>query len=81
MISTAIVTALNYHAISCLHVNAGEYRPVASSDRTDWRRIDEGAASALALASAPVDDAAQRPEELRHPVDFVEDDKPILGVG
>lgn len=27
MISTAIVTALNYHAISCLHVNAGEYRP------------------------------------------------------
>ena len=27
MVSTAIITALNYHAISCLHVNAGEYRP------------------------------------------------------
>lgn len=27
MISTAIITALNAHAISCLHVNAGEYRP------------------------------------------------------
>lgn len=27
MISTAIVTALNVHAISCLHVNAGQYRP------------------------------------------------------
>ncbi len=27
MVSTAIVTALNYHAISCLHVSAGEYRP------------------------------------------------------
>lgn len=28
MISTTLVKALNYHAISCLHVNAGEYRPV-----------------------------------------------------
>lgn len=27
MVSTAIIKALNYHAISCLHVNAGEYRP------------------------------------------------------
>ena len=27
MVSTAIVKALNYHAICCLHVNAGEYRP------------------------------------------------------
>ena len=25
MVSTAIITALNYHAISCLHVNASEY--------------------------------------------------------
>lgn len=36
MVSTAIVTALNYHAISCLHVNAGEYRPcdVTAGDYT-----------------------------------------------
>jgi len=27
MISTAIIQALNMHAISCLHVNAGQYRP------------------------------------------------------
>ncbi len=27
MISTALIKALNYHAISCLHLNAGEYRP------------------------------------------------------
>ena len=27
MISTAIIQALNFHAICCLHVNAGEYRP------------------------------------------------------
>lgn len=27
MTSTAIIQALNYHAICCLHVNAGEYRP------------------------------------------------------
>ena len=27
MVSVALVKALNYHAISCLHVNAGEYRP------------------------------------------------------
>lgn len=27
MMSTAIIKALNTHAISCLHVNAGEYRP------------------------------------------------------
>ena len=27
MISKALIAALNYHAISCLHVNAGEYRP------------------------------------------------------
>lgn len=27
MISTTLIQALNYHAIACLHVNAGEYRP------------------------------------------------------
>ena len=27
MVSTGIVKALNHHAICCLHVNAGEYRP------------------------------------------------------
>ncbi len=27
MVSTAIIKALNTHAISCLHVKAGEYRP------------------------------------------------------
>ena len=27
MISTEVIKALNYHAISCLHTNAGEYRP------------------------------------------------------
>ena len=27
MISTALIKALNYHAIACLHVQAGEYRP------------------------------------------------------
>lgn len=27
MLSSALVKALNYHAISCLHVSAGEYRP------------------------------------------------------
>lgn len=27
MLSTGIVQALNAHAISCLHVNAGQYRP------------------------------------------------------
>lgn len=27
MISTAIVKALNHHAIACLHAGAGEYRP------------------------------------------------------
>lgn len=26
-LSSAILKALNYHAIACLHVNAGEYRP------------------------------------------------------
>lgn len=26
-ISTVLIKALNYHAISCLHINAGEYRP------------------------------------------------------
>ena len=26
-LSSAILKALNYHAITCLHVNAGEYRP------------------------------------------------------
>ena len=26
--SQAIIKALNYHAISCLHTNAGEYRPI-----------------------------------------------------
>ncbi len=26
-LSTAIIKALNYHAIACLHVSAGEYRP------------------------------------------------------
>lgn len=27
MLSSAIIKALNFHAIACLHVNAGEYRP------------------------------------------------------
>jgi len=27
MISTSIITTLNAHAIACLHVNAGQYRP------------------------------------------------------
>ena len=27
MISTAVILALNAHAIACLHVNAGQYRP------------------------------------------------------
>ena len=27
MVSTGIIKALNHHAVSCLHVNAGEYRP------------------------------------------------------
>ena len=27
MISTALIQALNYHAIACLHIKAGEYRP------------------------------------------------------
>ncbi len=27
MISTTIIKALNYHAIACLHISAGEYRP------------------------------------------------------
>lgn len=27
MVSTAIVLALNFHAIACLHVNAGQFRP------------------------------------------------------
>lgn len=27
MISSSLIKALNFHAISCLHVNAGEYRP------------------------------------------------------
>ena len=26
-LSQAILKALNYHAIACLHTNAGEYRP------------------------------------------------------
>jgi Fic family protein len=26
-LSSALIKALNYHAIACLHVNAGEYRP------------------------------------------------------
>ena len=26
-LSQALIKALNYHAIACLHVNAGEYRP------------------------------------------------------
>jgi hypothetical protein len=28
-LSSALIKALNYHAIACLHVNAGEYRPCA----------------------------------------------------
>lgn len=27
MISTALIKALNYHAVACLHATAGEYRP------------------------------------------------------
>ncbi len=29
MLSSEVIKALNYHAISCLHTNAGEYRPCA----------------------------------------------------
>jgi Fic family protein len=28
-LSTTVIKALNFHAITCLHVNAGEYRPCA----------------------------------------------------
>ena len=37
MLSTGVVTALNYHAISCLHPYAGVYRPC----RVDVRRNGE----------------------------------------
>ncbi len=45
MISTAIIKALNTHAISCLHVNAGEYRPcpvtAGSYNPPDHYRVPE----------------------------------------
>ena len=45
MISTALVTALNYHAIACLHVNAGQYRPcevtVGDHDPPAHHRVPE----------------------------------------
>lgn len=45
MISTSLVRALNYHAISCLHVNAGEYRPcpvtVGAHHPPDHYRVPE----------------------------------------
>lgn len=45
MISTAIILALNYHAIACLHVNAGQYRPcnvtVGKYDPPDYYRVPE----------------------------------------
>ncbi|MCH8049529.1 Fic family protein [Patescibacteria group bacterium] len=45
MISTAIITALNFHAISCLHVNAGQYRPcpvtVGGYTPPDYYRVPE----------------------------------------
>ena len=45
MISTSLVKALNYHAISCLHVHAGEYRPcpvtVGSHHPPDHYRVPE----------------------------------------
>ena len=45
MISTSLITALNYHAISCLHVNAGEYRPcpvtVGAHHPPDHYRVPE----------------------------------------
>ena len=41
---------------------------------------DQESTLALAAAPAPVDDAAQGLEQLRHPVDLVQDDEPILQV-
>jgi len=45
MISTGIIKALNYHAIACLHVNAGEYRPcevkVGGYDPPAYYRVPE----------------------------------------
>ena len=45
MISTAIIAALNAHAIACLHVNAGQYRPcqVTVGDYTppEYYRVPE----------------------------------------
>ena len=45
MISTALLTALNYHAIACLHVNAGQYRPcevtVGDHDPPAHHRVPE----------------------------------------
>lgn len=45
MISTAVIKALNAHAISCLHVNAGEYRPcpvkVGNHTPPDHYRVPE----------------------------------------
>ena len=37
MISTALLKALNYHAIACLHVNAGEYRPCCVNVGKDFQ--------------------------------------------
>lgn len=45
MISTAIIKTLNMHAIACLHVSAGEYRPcevdVGGYKPPDYYRIPE----------------------------------------
>ena len=45
MISTSIITALNAHAISCLHVNAGQFRPcpvtVGTYSPPDHYRVPE----------------------------------------
>lgn len=41
MISTTIIKAFNYHAIACLHINAGEYRPSPIVVRGSNRQFPE----------------------------------------
>ena len=42
-LSQAVIRALNFHAITCLHVNAGEYRPcpvvVGNHTPADYYRV------------------------------------------
>lgn len=40
MISTALLKSLNYHAIACLHVKAGEYRPCPVGVGNDFEPPD-----------------------------------------